>query len=116
MMEATLNGKILVDHKINLNEPIGGDGRILLDIISKDDDLNDSSWYIDTEPFYNVGAGVVSIEKIYVVDGQYNNHNYYNYKLWVKVGNLKSSTYFILGNVNVNRDLLKIDILPQIIK
>ena len=39
MMEATLNGKILVDHKINLNEPIGGDGRILLDIISKYDDL-----------------------------------------------------------------------------
>ena len=115
MMEATLNGKILVDHKINLNEPIGGDGRILLDIISKDDDLNDSSWYIDTEPFYNVGAGVVSIEKINVdeqIDGLY----HYEYKLWVKVGNLKSSTYFVLGNVNVNRDLLKIDILPQTIK
>ena len=115
MMEATLNGKILVDHKINLNEPIGGDGRILLDIISKDDDLNDSSWYIDTEPFYNVGAGVVSIEEIYVdeqIDGLY----HYECKLWVKVGNLKSSTYFVLGNVNVNRDLLKIDILPQTIK
>lgn len=104
MMEATLNGKPLVDHKINLNEPIGGDGRILLDIISYDDDLNQSSWYIDIEPFYNVGGGVVSIEKIY---GE---------KLWVKVGNLKSSTYFVLGNVNVNRDLLRIDILPQIIK
>ena len=111
MMEATLNGKILVDHKINLNEPIGGDGRILLDIISKYDDLEDSSWYVDTVVD---SEDVLSIQKEYVVVGQYNNHDYYDYKLWVKVGNLKTSTFFFLGNVN--GDLFKITILPQIIK
>ena len=99
MIEATLNGKILVDHKINLNEPIGGDGRILLDIISMNDDLDELSWYIDTEPIYNVG--VVSLQKLY------------GDKLWVKVGNLKSSTFFILGNSQYN-DLLRIDILRKI--
>ena len=112
MMEATLNGKILVDHKINLNEPIGGDGRILLDIISKYDDLEDSSWYIDTTLAEQ--EGVVSLQKIYVVVGQYNNHDYYDYKLWVKVGNLKTETFFLLGNVN--GDLFRITILPQTIK
>ena len=111
MMEATLNGKILVDHKINLNEPIGGDGRILLDIISKYDDLEDSSWYVDTVVD---SEDVLSLQKIYVVVGQYNNHDYYDYKLWVKVGNLKTSTFFFLGNVN--GDLFKITILPKIIK
>ena len=113
MMEATLNGKILVDHKINLNEPIGGDGRILLDIISKYDDLEDSSWYIDTTLAEQ--EGVVSLEKIYVeIDG--NNHygHHYEYKLWVKVGNLKKETFFLLGNVN--GDLFRITILPKIIK
>ena len=71
MMEATLNGKILVDHKINLNEPIGGDGRILLDIISKYDDLEDSSWYVDT---VMNSEDVVSLKKEYVseqIDGFY---------------------------------------------
>ena len=111
MMEATLNGKILVDHKINLNEPIGGDGRILLDIISKYDDLEDSSWYVDTVVD---SEDVLSLQKEYVVVGQYNNHDYYDYKLWVKVGNLKTSTFFFLGNVN--GDLFKITILPKIIK
>ena len=110
MMEATLNGKILVDHKINLNEPIGGDGRILLDIISKYDDLEDSSWYVDT---VIDSEDVLSLQKEYVdeqIDGLY----HYEYKLWVKVGNLKSSTFFFLGNVN--GDLFKITILPKIIK
>ena len=79
MMEATLNGKILVDHKINLNE---------------------SSWYIDTTLAEQ--EGVVSLQKEY------------RDKLWVKVGDLKSSTFFLLGNVN--GDLLRIDILPQIRK
>ena len=113
MMEATLNGKILVDHKINLNEPIGGDGRILLDIISIDDDgLGDnSSWYIDTVVD---SEDVLSLEKVYVVIGQYNNHDYYGEKLWVKVGNLKTATFFLLGNVN--GDLFRITILPQTIK
>ena len=111
MMEATLNGKILVDHKINLNEPIGGDGRILLDIISKYDDLEDSSWYVDTVVDTE---DVLSLQKEYVVVGQYNNHDYYDYKLWVKVGNLKTSTFFLLGNVN--GDLFRISILPKIIK
>ena len=111
MMEATLNGKILVDHKINLNEPIGGDGRILLDIISKYDDLEDSSWYVDTVVD---SEDVLSLQKEYVVVGQYNNHDYYDYKLWVKVGNLKTATFFILGNVN--GDLFRITILPQTIK
>ena len=111
MMEATLNGKILVDHKINLNEPIGGDGRILLDIISKYDDLEDSSWYIDTVVDRE---DVLSLQKEYVVVGQYNNHVYYDYKLWVKVGNLKTTTFFFLGNVN--GDLFRITILPKIIK
>ena len=110
MMEATLNGKILVDHKINLNEPIGGDGRILLDIISKYDDLEDSSWYVDTVVD---SEDVLSLQKEYVdeqIDGLY----HYEYKLWVKVGNLKTSTFFFLGNVN--GDLFKITILPKIIK
>lgn len=111
MMEATLNGKILVDHKINLNEPIGGDGRILLDIISKYDDLEDSSWYVDTVVD---SEDVLSLQKEYVVVGQYNNHDYYEYKLWVKVGNLKTATFFFLGNVN--GDLFRITILPQTIK
>ena len=111
MMEATLNGKILVDHKINLNEPIGGDGRILLDIISKYDDLEDSSWYIDTQPIDSVG--VVSLQKEYV-DEQIDGFYHYEYKLWVKVGNLKTATFFILGNVN--GDLFRITILPKIIK
>ena len=113
MIEATLNGKILVDHKINLNEPIGGDGRILLDIISKDDELNDlydSSWYIDTVVD---SEDVLSLQKEYVdeqIDGLY----HYEYKLWVKVGNLKKPTFFFLGNAY--GDLFRIDILPQIIK
>ena len=111
MIEATLNGLILVDHKINLNEPIGGDGRILLDIISKYDDLEDSSWYVDTVVD---SEDVLSLQKEYVVVGQYNNHDYYDYKLWVKVGNLKTATFFFLGNVN--GDIFRIDILPQIIK
>lgn len=111
MMEATLNGKILVDHKINLNEPIGGDGRILLDIISKYDDLEDSSWYVDTVVD---SEDVLSLQKEYVVIGQYNNHDYYGYKLWVKVGNLKTATFFLLGNVN--GDIFRITILPKIIK
>ena len=110
MMEATLNGKILVDHKINLNEPIGGDGRILLDIISKYDDLEDSSWYVDT---VMDTEDVLSLQKEYVdeqIDGLY----HYEYKLWVKVGNLKTATFFLLGNVN--GDLFRITILPQTIK
>ena len=111
MMEATLNGKILVDHKINLNEPIGGDGRILLDIISKYDDLEDSSWYIDTQPLDSVD--VLSLQKEYV-DEQIDGTHHYVYKLWVKVGNLKTATFFILGNVN--GDLFRITILPKIIK
>ena len=110
MMEATLNGKILVDHKINLNEPIGGDGRILLDIISKYDDLEDSSWYVDTVVD---SEDVLSLQKEYV-DEQIDGHYHYEYKLWVKVGNLKTSTFFILGNVN--GDLFRITILPQTIK
>ena len=100
MIEATLNGKILVDHKINLNEPIGGD-RILLDIISMNDDLDKLSWHIDTTLAEQ--EGVVSLQKEY------------GDKLWVKVGDLKSSTFFILGNSQYN-DLLRIDILPKIIK
>ena len=110
MMEATLNGKILVDHKINLNEPIGGDGRILLDIISKYDDLEDSSWYVDTVVDTE---DVLSLQKEYVVEHTEPNHHY-EYKLWVKVGNLKKSTFFFLGNVN--GDLFRITILPKIIK
>ena len=110
MMEATLNGKILVDHKINLNEPIGGDGRILLDIISKYDDLEDSSWYVDTVVDTE---DVLSLQKEYVVEHTEPNYHY-EYKLWVKVGNLKTSTFFILGNVN--GDLFRITILPKIIK
>ena len=110
MMEATLNGKILVDHKINLNEPIGGDGRILLDIISKYDDLEDSSWYIDTVVD---SEDVLSLQKEYVSE-QIDGHYRYDYKLWVKVGNLKTATFFFLGNVN--GDLFRITILPQTIK
>lgn len=82
-----------------------------MDIISKYDDLGDSSWYVDTT-IANTDD-VLSLEKIYV-DEQIDGYYHYEYKLWVKVGNLKTSTFFLLGNVNV--DLFRITILPKIIK
>lgn len=82
-----------------------------MDIISKYDDLGDSSWYVDTT-IANTDD-VLSLEKIYV-DEQIDGYYHYEYKLWVKVGNLKTSTFFLLGNVN--GDLFRITILPKIIK
>ena len=42
MIEATLNGLILVDHNINLNDYTTSS--LTLDVISCDDDMTESSW------------------------------------------------------------------------
>ena len=102
MIEATLNGLILVDHKINLNEPIGCDGRILLDVISCDDELNDSPWYVRAASA--VGEDAVFFKKIY---GN-------KLKIDIDLNLLKSRSFFVLGNEN--GDTLWIHILPKIEK
>ena len=42
MLDATLNGGILVDHKINLNAYSPSD-ELILDVISRYDDMTESS-------------------------------------------------------------------------
>ena len=61
MLDATLNGGILVDHKINLNAYSPSD-ELILDVISRYDDMTESSWYIDT-----IGSDedVMSLTKMY---------------------------------------------------
>ena len=100
MIEATLNGLILVDHKINLNDYTTSS--LTLDVISCDDELNDSPW--DLYAASAVGEDAVSFKKIY---GN-------KLKIDIDLNLLKSRSFFVLGNEN--GDHLWIYILPKIEK
>ena len=100
MMEATLNGLILVDHKINLNDYTTSS--LTLDVISCDDELNDSPWYVRAASA--VGEDAVFFKKIY---GN-------KLKIDIDLNLLKSRSFFVLGNEN--GDTLWIHILPKIEK
>ena len=97
MIEATLNGLILVDHKIDLNDCTTSN--ITLDVISCDDELNDSPWYVRAASA--VGEDAVFFKKIY---GN-------KLKIDIDLNKLKSRSFFILGNEN--GDHLWIHILPK---
>ena len=98
MIEATLNGLILVDHKINLNDYTTSS--LTLDVISCDDDMTDSSWWVDAASA--VCEYAVSFKKIY---GN-------KLKIDIDINLLKSRSFFVLGNEN--GDKLWIYILPKI--
>ena len=100
MLEATLNGLILVDHKIDLNDYTTSS--LTLDVISCDDELNDSPWHLYTASA--VGEDAVSFKEIY---GN-------KLKIDIDLNLLKSRSFFVLGNEN--GDYLWIYILPKIIK
>ena len=100
MLEATLNGLILVDHKIDLNDYTTSS--LTLDVISCDDELNDSPWHLYTASA--VGEDAVSFKEIY---GN-------KLKIDIDLNLLKSRSFFVLGNEN--GDNLWIYILPKIIK
>lgn len=99
MIEATLNGLILLDHKINLNEYTTSS--LTLDVISCDDELNDSPWHLYAASA--VGEDAVSFK-------EYGN----KLKIDIDLNLLKQRSFFILGNEN--GDNLWIYILPKIIK
>ena len=101
MIEATLNGLILIDHKINLNDYSPSD-ELILDVISCDDELNESSWYVRTASA--VGEDAVFFKKIY---GN-------KLKIDIDLNLLKSRSFFVLANEN--GDYLWMYILPKIIK
>ena len=101
MIEATLNGLILVAHKINWNDYTTSS--ITLDVISCDDELNDSPWYVYAASA--VGEDAVYFKKIYG-----NN----KLKIDIDLNLLKSKSFFVLGNEN--GDYLWIYILPKTIK
>ena len=100
MIEATLNGLILVDHKINLNDYTTSS--LTLDVISCDDELNDSPWYVSAASA--VGEDAVSFKEIY---GN-------KLKIDIDLNLLKARSFFVLGNEN--GDYLWIYILPKIEK
>ena len=97
MIEATLNGLILVDHKINLNDYTTSS--LTLDVISCDDDMTESSWWVDAASA--VCEDAVSFKKIY---GN-------KLKIDIDLNLLKSRSFFVLGNEN--GDKLWIYILPK---
>ena len=97
MIEATLNGLILVDHKINLNDYTTSS--LTLDVISCDDELNESPWHLYAASA--VGEDAVSFKEIY---GN-------KLKIDIDLNLLKSRSFFILGNEN--GDYLRIYILPK---
>ena len=97
MIEATLNGLILVDHKINLNDYTTSS--LTLDVISCDDELNESPWYLSAASA--VGEDAVSFKEIY---GN-------KLKIDIDLNKLKSRSFFILGNEN--GDQLWMYILPK---
>ena len=99
MIEATLNGLILVDHKINLNDYTTSS--LTLDVISCDDELNDSPWSYAASA---VGEDAVYFKKIY---GN-------KLKIDIDINKLKSRSFLVL--INENGDTLWIYILPKIIK
>ena len=98
MIEATLNGLILVDHNINLNDYTTSS--LTLDVISCDDELNDSPWYVRAASA--VGEDAVFFKKIY---GN-------KLKIDIDINLIKSRSFFVLGNEN--GDKLWIYILPKI--
>ena len=98
MIEATLNGLILVDHNIKLNDYTTSS--LTLDVISCDDELNDSPWYVRAASA--VGEDAVFFKKIY---GN-------KLKIDIDLNLLKSRSFFVLGNEN--GDKLWIYILPKI--
>ena len=98
MIGATLNGLILVDNKINLNDYTTSS--LTLDVISCDDDMKESSWWLDAASA--VGEDAVSFKKIY---GN-------KLKIDIDINLLKSRSFFVLGNEN--GDKLWIYILPKI--
>ena len=100
MIEATLNGMILLDHKINLNDYTTSS--LTLDVISCDNELNDSPWWVDAASA--VCEDSVSFKKIY---GN-------KLKIDIDINLLKSRSFFILGNEN--GDHLWMYIFPKIIK
>ena len=97
MIEATFNGLILVDHKIDLNDYTTSS--LTLDVISCDDELNDSPWYLSAASA--VGEDAVSFKKIY---GN-------KLKIDIDLNLLKSRSFFVLGNEN--GDHLWMYILPK---
>ena len=97
MLDATLNGGILVDHKINLNDYTTSS--LTLDVISCDDELDDSPWYVSAASA--VGEDAVSFKKIY---GN-------KLKININFDEFKSSSFFMLGNVN--GDILRINVEPN---
>ena len=97
MLDATLNGGILVDHKINLNAYSPND-ELILDVISRYDDMTESSWYIDT---------IGSDEDVMSLTKMYNN----KLKININFDEFKSSSFFMLGNVN--GDILRINVEPN---
>ena len=100
MIETTLNGLILLDHKINLNNYTTSS--LTLDVISCDNELNDSPWYVSAASA--VGEDAVSFKEIY---GN-------KLKIDIDLNLLKQKSFFVLGNEN--GDYLWIYILPKIIK
>lgn len=98
MIKATLNGLILVDNKINLNDYTTSS--LTLDVISCDDELNESPWWVDAASA--VGEDAVSFKNIY---GN-------KLKIDIDINLLKSRSFFVLGNEN--GDKLWIYILPKI--
>lgn len=100
MIEATLNGLILVDHKINLNDYTTSS--LTLDVISCDDELNESPWHLYAASA--AGEDAVSFKEIY---GN-------KLKIDIDLNLLKQRSFFILGNEN--GDYLWMYILPKIIK
>ena len=98
MIGATLNGLILVDNKINLNDYTTSS--LTLDVISCDDDMKESSWWVDAASA--VCEDSVSFKKIY---GN-------KLKIDIDINLLKSRSFFVLGNEN--GDKLWIYILPKI--
>lgn len=101
MLDATLNGSILIDHTIDLNSH-GSNENIILDIISTDDDLSsESSWYVDST---TRDDDIMSLVKLY------NNRLQVN----VDLDGFKSSEFFVLGNVN--GDTLRINVAPNVMR
>lgn len=100
MIEVTFNGLTLLDHKINLNDYTTSS--LTLGVISCDDELNDSPWYVAAASA--VGEDAVSFKEIYCN----------KLKIDIDLNSLKSRSFFVLGNEN--GDYIWIYILPKIRK
>lgn len=98
MIGATLNGLILVGNKINLNDYTTSS--LTLDVISCNDDMTESSWWVDAASA--ICEDAVSFKNIY---GN-------KLKIDIDINLLKSRSFFVLGNEN--GDKLWMYILPKI--